>query len=298
MRFFTLFGFVFAFLLTWAALAIKENRELSARTVGQLESYPKFAHQQEVVISAYAPMPHDPVEQRRRVPSPPEVPTPVVLEPAPDPEPIVEAVPLVELRVENLLVMSGKSFTIPGLDIEMVWLEQLQGWVSRGEITQGQYHQLGGSSPHRFSGTGLPADSVSWTKAVSYCEQLNLREEAADRLPPGYTYNLPTEAQWKIYVGDADASQSIHSRRSSVGPEVVGNRAENNHGLVDTRGNLWEWTLDDHDPNRPERGKALRGGSYANKASLVMNNYARYYGGLDSSYYEYGFRIVLVNEAQ
>ena len=56
------------------------------------------------------------------------------------------------------------------------------------------------TDPQRLLGSG--ADDVamyyvSWTDAREYCRRLTEQERAAGRLPEGYVYDLPTEAQWE-----------------------------------------------------------------------------------------------------
>ena len=46
----------------------------------------------------------------------------------------------------------------------------------------------------------IPVDSVTWEEAKEYCRRLNLREMKAGRVPPGYEYRLPTEADWEYVV--------------------------------------------------------------------------------------------------
>ena len=42
-----------------------------------------------------------------------------------------------------------------------------------------------------------PVENVTWFDATNYCALLTERERLAGRLPVGYAYRLPTEAQWE-----------------------------------------------------------------------------------------------------
>ncbi len=75
-------------------------------------------------------------------------------------------------------------------------------WLGRYEVTQSQWRTLMGSSPWYWreetkSGADYPATFVSWDDATEFCNALTTHERDSGRLPPGWEYNLPTEAQWE-----------------------------------------------------------------------------------------------------
>jgi TPR repeat protein/formylglycine-generating enzyme required for sulfatase activity len=89
-------------------------------------------------------------------------------------------------------------------------------WLGKIEVTQGQWEALMGRNSSHFkdSGPDAPVENVSWTDAMEFCRKLTEREQAAGRLPNGYAYTVPTEAQWEYacragttgpYAGDLDA---------------------------------------------------------------------------------------------
>jgi formylglycine-generating enzyme required for sulfatase activity len=71
-------------------------------------------------------------------------------------------------------------------------------WLGKYEVTQREYLDVMGSNPAYFKGDlDRPVEQVNWYEAVEYCNRLTARERAAGRLPAGYEYRLPTEAQWE-----------------------------------------------------------------------------------------------------
>jgi hypothetical protein len=71
-------------------------------------------------------------------------------------------------------------------------------WLGRHEVTQAEYQAVIGSNPSYFTGdANRPVEQVSWIDATNYCAKVTAAEQAAGRLPAGWVYRLPTEAEWE-----------------------------------------------------------------------------------------------------
>jgi formylglycine-generating enzyme required for sulfatase activity len=146
-----------------------------------------------------------------------------------------------------------------------------------------------------------PMDGITWQKAVEFCKKLTDSERSAGRLPDGYIYRLPTEAEWE-YACRAGTQTAFNNERAAT--EMSGTRIPpfgmphivkigkqvNTCGLFDMHASIYEWCLDDYAPydlqqkddpltttNGP--GKVARGGSNKSKAKTgkgktVMDNVA------------------------
>jgi formylglycine-generating enzyme required for sulfatase activity len=153
-----------------------------------------------------------------------------------------------------------------------------------------------GTNPSLFSmfkgSTNLPVEGVSWGDATNFCSRLTGRERQAGRLPTGYVYRLPTEAEWeyacragtttRFSFGDDPQLAELgkyawFDGNSANQTHPVGGKAPNPWGLYDMHGNVWEWCLDWKavysggsvtDPKGSISGSAhvLRGGSWFNLA--------------------------------
>ena len=172
-------------------------------------------------------------------------------------------------------------------------------WLGQTEVTQAQWEGIMGGNPAFFKGGSLPVEQVSWDEAMEFCGKLTERERARGRLPDGYAYTLPTEAQWEYacragttgdYAGSLDA-MAWYDKNSDTKTHHVGQKQANAWGLYDMHGNVWEWCADPYgnypgggvtDPAGPSSGtnRVVRGGSCFNSAGNCRSAYRdRYYPG-------------------
>lgn len=212
--------------------------------------------------------------------------------------------------------MSGNSLRLNDPPMELVWVPpgafvmgRAEGdedervtttvkisrgfWMGKHEVTQGQWEQVMGGNPsgYRDSGPSVPVENVTWYEAVGFCHRLTQREGAAGgRVPSGYEFRLPTEAEWEYSCraggpGLRATSQTLdelawYGGNSHGRTHSVGQKKPNAWGLQDMLGNVWEWCWDWYaaypggearDPAGPEAGaqRAVRGGSWLNPPAKV-----------------------------
>ena len=190
-------------------------------------------------------------------------------------------------------------------------------WIGNYEVTQAEYQAVMGSNPSYFQGPLLPVVTVSWSQAVAYCDALTVQEAAAGRLPAGYEYRLPTEAEWEYCCRAGTTTEwsvgdSLNCAQANVGcenqPSAVGSYLPNAWGLHDMHGNVWEWCLDtwDGSANYPAGStsdpyvtagsvqRVIRGGSWFNSFNdyHLHRSAFRYGAPLAYASNAMGFRVV------
>lgn len=130
-------------------------------------------------------------------------------------------------------------------------------WMGKFPVTQEEFQSVMGSNPSGFAGPSLPVESVDRQQIMKFCQELTRRERAAGKLPEGWEYRLPTEAQWEYasragtttaYSWGDDVKQADdyawHIANSGFTTHPVGQKKPNPWGLYDTIGNVLEWCRD------------------------------------------------------
>ena len=187
-------------------------------------------------------------------------------------------------------------------------------WIGKYEVTQAQWQALMGNNHSGTKGDNLPVEQVSWDDAMFFCKKLTTRE--AGRIPAGYVYRLPTEAEWEYacragstgpYAGSGRLDEmGWYDANSGGQSHPVGQKKPNAWGLHDMHGNVHEWCLDwaggsypvgpatDSTVAGPATGTAriIRGGSKTHRASFCR---AAMRGGVDPDkrFINLGFRVAL-----
>ena len=250
--------------------------------------------------------------------------------------------------------VEGEDWSPPYFNLDMVWLDPASFemgspvsefrrlpnedtatkvtftdgyWIGVKEVRQSLYEIIMRENPSQFKGDNLPVESVNWEDANEFCQRLTIFEQDAGRLPAGWVYRLPTEAEWEYAARGGTQTPFSFGREASpddgnfhgiyregvtggdsteqrYGTMPVGSFDSNGFGLFDVHGNVAEWTLnkfwDRHSGGtvvnpanlKTGRGYTIKGGSWKDTADRVRSA-AREGAPGTSVRNSIGFRVVL-----
>ena len=181
-------------------------------------------------------------------------------------------------------------------------------YIEQTEVTQALWKAVMDNNPSTMEGDNLPVNNVLWKDADTFTKQLSQLT--------GYTFNLPTEAEWEyaarggkeskgyLYAGSDDVNEvAWYSANSGNKTHDVGTKKPNELGIYDMSGNAWEWCSDwlapypaeaQVDPTGPATGEyhVYRGGGWYIGASTCRCTHRRQ---TREGYSEYalGLRVAL-----
>jgi formylglycine-generating enzyme required for sulfatase activity len=193
-------------------------------------------------------------------------------------------------------------------------------YLGKYEITQAQYETvMNGNSeglnakPSEWpNNPNRPVEKVSWDDVQIFLTRLNAAEQAAGRLPSGWSYVLPTEAEWEYacragtttaYSWGDDINSSVANYNQNIGQtRDIGQYAANPWGFFDMHGNVWEWTADWYqsaypsgtvtDPTGPASGSSrVRRGGCWNDAGAYLRSARRLNDTPGNRVGNLGFRV-------
>ena len=198
-------------------------------------------------------------------------------------------------------------------------------WLGKYPVTQAQWQAVMGNNLSYFKGDNRPVENVTWHETKEFCEELN--RLYAGKLPQGYKFDLPTEAQWE-YACRAGTTTALNNGTNLTNladncsnlAEVawndwteegtqtypVGQKRPNAWGLYDMHGNVDEWCRDLYDDyssgavvdpvvSQTGSSRVFRGGCWFSEAfwcrSACRNSFRPSW-----CIYHLGFRLALVPE--
>lgn len=177
--------------------------------------------------------------------------------------------------------MGSYDFSLDEMPVHKVTIAK-PFWLAKTEVTQAQYWEIMGFNPSRVKGDQKPVHQVNREDAVEFCRKLTEQEGKSGRLPGGYEYVLPTEAQWEYacragitgdFIENMDAIAWYTEKHSdSPVPHLVGQKQANKWGLHDMLGNVWEWCSDcyhAHYLDAPTNGAKWGAGTVATCEGVV-----------------------------
>lgn len=203
-----------------------------------------------------------------------------------DTEPAMETLPN---------AVRGEDFSLPldtDISMEFVWLEAIDAWLAKYEVTNKQYRKFNPSHSSLFreemsmNGDEQPVVYVSWKQAKIFCTWLN--RKFGNCIPAGYEFRLPTSMEWTTSArcgtqrqypwgdslpplygnySDASARKFISDWQGVDGYDDgytvtcdVSESGSNEWGIFGMGGNVWEWCENWY--QNSYRYKVLHGGSW------------------------------------
>ncbi len=130
-----------------------------------------------------------------------------------------------------------------------------------------ELHQHGAWRSDAVPGS-QPMDTVQWIHAVEFCKKLTARENAAGRLPQGYEYRLPTEAEWEYACRAGTTGAFNNEQTEESAREGRAHKTTNKFGLANMHMGVLEWVLDDYAPYKA--GNATDPVSFVNGKHKVV----------------------------
>ena len=158
----------------------------------------------------------------------------------------------------DMLLVEGGSFQMGGTDEEAYDFEKPVHkvevptfYLGKYPVTQDLWEAIMGNNPSGYKGPRHPVENVSWEDVQKFLQRLNKETKQS--------YRLPTEAEWEfaarggihteeyLYAGSDKLSEVGWYRENSGNQtQPVGQLLENELGLFDLSGNVYEWCEDDY----------------------------------------------------
>jgi formylglycine-generating enzyme required for sulfatase activity len=204
------------------------------------------------------------------------------------------------------LPKAGEDWLDPVAGIAFIWLDALEIWVGKYQVTNQQYrlakpeHDSGEFRTHSLNGDRQPACCLSYEDSLDWCDWLTGQLKEQHGLQLQQTIRLPSDREWMSYATCGDgrtypwgnqwpptrgnyACQSSHEKfpdwdyiegyRSGHAVSCnVQDSGRNEWGLYGVGGNCYEWTFESEGISVQLRGASW---STCQKTYLRVDNLYR-----------------------
>lgn len=225
----------------------------------------------------------------------------------------------------------GTFLTVPiglGESLSFVWIEPLELWFGKYEVTNGEYKRFQRlHSSRSYQGFDLdktrqPVTYVSWNDASAFCKWLNANFSA--RIPLDCEFRMPYEKEWNLVTScatnriypwgddwpplygnfsDITARENLsdwHGIRGYDDGYSVTSPVEdsnmNDWGIFGLAGNVAEWCTDWYD--KEQIFKTRKGGSWDFDPQDNLRISARGLDRPDARYDTIGIRLIVAKREQ
>jgi len=213
--------------------------------------------------------------------------------------------------------ISGSNWTIPDLRMKFIWIKELNCWVGKYEVTNGEYRKFNANHKSRkFNGYNLnedrqPAVNISYKDAAAFARWLT--REWKIGIPRGMSYRLPDGDEWTTFAQCGDDRKypwgnswppkyGNYSDKSSAWEDIISGyndgyaltcpvekSGKNDWNLYGVGGNVWEWT----DELEDDSIYIARGGSWQSNVENQLDCTNQHSLYSLSENYDIGFRLIL-----
>ena len=181
--------------------------------------------------------------------------------------------------------------------------------IGETEVTQALWVAVMGSNPSKFKGNNRPVEMVTWYDCQTFIQRLNQLT--------GRRFRLPTEAEWEYAARGGNKNYGLKYSGSNyidevawytettnnTGPKDVKTKKDNELGLYDMSGNVYEWCQDMYgdyssslqtNPSGPSSGsfRVYRGGC-GNSDAVICRVSNRYGNSPALRFSSLGLRLAL-----
>lgn len=164
-------------------------------------------------------------------------------------------------------------------------------WIGKFEVTQAQYQAVMGKNPSVPQGDTFPVNNIRWQEAKNFCNELN--RLYAGKLPAGYQFDLPSEAQWEYAAHAGNYADPGYQNMMAYAwykdncddIQAVGKKMPNAWGIYDMSGNVAEWCRDFYHEyfTRDERNTSYSCWKVTNPVGMLLSDSRVHRGGSFSS---------------